>query len=203
MADRARGLPRNPAAAPARPRQLGRMSATDDHDLPHGWRWVSFSEAAAHRLGKMLVPRQVDLAGRRCSPVATSPPVAMPTKHAVRLSEDERRRLDRLTRTGRAHARTACYAREMPLDVHTTRTPLAPSTGSTSALGPHVGKTTCIGSSRVGMAMSRGRSKPERWPLGAGHGGRLRSTRGSARPSRHYSRPEARRRRRASRQWHG
>ena len=52
VADRARGLPRNPAAAPARPRQPGRMSATDDHDLPHGWRWVSFSEAAAHRLGR-------------------------------------------------------------------------------------------------------------------------------------------------------
>lgn len=39
----------------------------------------------------------------------------MPTKHTVRLSDDERRRLDRLTRTGRAHARTVCYARALLL----------------------------------------------------------------------------------------
>ncbi len=39
----------------------------------------------------------------------------MPTKHAVRLSDDDRRRLDRLTRTGRAHARTVCYARALLL----------------------------------------------------------------------------------------
>ncbi len=39
----------------------------------------------------------------------------MPTKHAVRLSDDERRRLDRTTRTGTTHARTASYARALLL----------------------------------------------------------------------------------------
>lgn len=35
----------------------------------------------------------------------------MPTKHAVRLSSEQRHHLDALTRTGRTHARTICYAR--------------------------------------------------------------------------------------------
>lgn len=35
----------------------------------------------------------------------------MPTKHAIRLSDDQRRPLDRLTRTGTAHAKTISYAR--------------------------------------------------------------------------------------------
>lgn len=34
----------------------------------------------------------------------------MPTKHTVRLSDDQRRDLDRLTRTGTAHAQTITYA---------------------------------------------------------------------------------------------
>ena len=39
----------------------------------------------------------------------------MPTKHAVHLSDDQRRRLDRLTRTGTTHARTISYARALLL----------------------------------------------------------------------------------------
>lgn len=37
----------------------------------------------------------------------------MATKHIVRLSDEQRRRLDKLTRTGRAHARTITYARAL------------------------------------------------------------------------------------------
>jgi len=39
----------------------------------------------------------------------------MPTKHAVRLGDDQRRRLDQATRTGTAHARTSSYARALLL----------------------------------------------------------------------------------------
>lgn len=39
----------------------------------------------------------------------------MPTKHIVRLSDDQRHRLDRLTRTGTAHARAISYARALLL----------------------------------------------------------------------------------------
>ena len=39
----------------------------------------------------------------------------MPTKHAVRLTVDQRRDLDRLTRTGTSHARTVAYARALLL----------------------------------------------------------------------------------------
>ena len=39
----------------------------------------------------------------------------MPTKHSVRLSDDQRRRLDRLTRIGTAHARAVSYARALLL----------------------------------------------------------------------------------------
>ena len=39
----------------------------------------------------------------------------MPTKHTVRLTDDQRRYLDRLTRTGTAHARTIAYARTLLL----------------------------------------------------------------------------------------
>ena len=39
----------------------------------------------------------------------------MPAKYVVRLTEDERDRLDRITRTGRAHARTIAHARALLL----------------------------------------------------------------------------------------
>lgn len=39
----------------------------------------------------------------------------MPAKYVVRLTGDERDRLDRLTRTGRAHARTIAHARALLL----------------------------------------------------------------------------------------
>ena len=39
----------------------------------------------------------------------------MPTKHSVHLSDDQREHLDRLTRTGSAHARTISYARALLL----------------------------------------------------------------------------------------
>ena len=39
----------------------------------------------------------------------------MPTKHTVRLSDQQRRHLDGLTRTGHAHARTLRYARALLL----------------------------------------------------------------------------------------
>lgn len=39
----------------------------------------------------------------------------MPTKHSVRLCDDQRRQLSRLTRTGTAHARIISYARALLL----------------------------------------------------------------------------------------
>jgi transposase len=39
----------------------------------------------------------------------------MPTKQAVRLTDDQRRQLDRLTRTGHAHAKTVGYSRALLL----------------------------------------------------------------------------------------
>ncbi len=39
----------------------------------------------------------------------------MPTKHSVRLADDQRHHLDRLTRIGTAHARTVSYARALLL----------------------------------------------------------------------------------------
>lgn len=59
----------------------------------------------------------------------------MPTKHTVRLSEDQRRRLDRLTRTGRAHARTVCYARALLLVDEDTGGPAWSDQKTADALG--------------------------------------------------------------------
>lgn len=62
----------------------------------------------------------------------------MPTKHAVHLTDDERRRLDRLTRTGRAHARTVCYARALLLVDEATDGPAWSDEKTADALGVSV-----------------------------------------------------------------
>lgn len=75
------------------------------------------------------------MAGRGRSLTGPSLPAAMPTKHAVRLTDDERRSLDRLTRTGRAHARTVCYARALLLVDEATDGPAWSDEKTADALG--------------------------------------------------------------------
>ena len=59
----------------------------------------------------------------------------MPTKHAVRLSSEQRHHLDKLTRTGRTHARTICYARALLMVDQADDAPAWPDEKAADALG--------------------------------------------------------------------